>query len=260
MRIISVSNHKGGTGKTTSSVHLAAALHLLGYKTLVVDLDPQGYLTRLMDVDPSGIVHSSIDLFKQDTQCADLEVLHLSSFDLLPSADGMNRHAQRLNNVTDMFWVKETLQGQVNYDIIILDTAAAVSVYALNALIAADMLIIPVTPELQSVHGASQTWATAKEVRKTRNPDLNMAMFLLTNVHGSRNAHRQYSRYMRKKYGELVMDTVIRTCSSLADVCRGGQTIFETHLDSRGAKDYAAAVDELIRHALPPPGKPDYSS
>ena len=252
MAVISVSNHKGGTGKTTTSVHIAAALKLLGYKIIVIDLDPQGYLTRLMDIDPSDIVHASVDLFKPDNSLSDLEVLHLPSFDLLPCVDGMNHHRRKLTSVTDMFWIKEMLQDQSVYDIVILDTAAAMSEYVLNALIAADTLVIPVTPEPQSVHGASQTWNTAKEVRKKWNPSLKMVMFLLTNVHGRKNAHRRYSQYMRKKYGKLVMDTVIRTCSSLADVCRGGHTIFETGLDSRGAKDYAAVVDELIRHALPP--------
>jgi len=257
MTVISVCNHKGGTGKTTTSVHIAAALQLVGYKTLVIDLDPQGYLTCTMDIDPSDIVHASGDLFHANVGLTDLKILHVPAFDILPSAEGMNHHAQKLTSVTDLFWVKEALQNQSTYDIIIIDTAAAISVYVLNAMIAADILVIPVTPELQPVHGAGQTWNTAKEVRKKWNPGLKMAMFLLTNVHGRKNAHRQYSQYMRQKYDNLVMDTVIRTCSSLSEISRGGRTVFETSFNSRGAKDYAAVVDELIRHALPPVEKTD---
>ncbi|MCY4159392.1 MAG: ParA family protein [Bacteroidetes bacterium] len=251
MAVISVCNHKGGTGKTTTSIHIAAALKLVGYKTLVVDLDPQGYLTCTMDINSSDIVHASGHLFQPNTDLSDVEPLQLPAFDLLPSGDGMNRHAGKLTSVTDLFWIKEALQHQSIYDVIILDTAAAVSVYVLNAMISADILLIPVTPELQSIHGASQTWNTAKEVRKKWNPGLKKAMFLLTNVHGRKNIHRQYSQYMRQKYDNLVMDTVIRTCSSLSEISREGRTIFDTHLTSRGAKDYAATVDELIRYALP---------
>lgn len=252
MSIITVCNHKGGTGKTTTSIHIAAALNLIGYRTLIVDLDPQAFLTCMMDVEPSNITSSSLDLFHPDSSLSDLEVLKLPPFDLLPCTGGMNHFSGKLTKATDMFWVKETLQNQSTYDAIIIDTAAAVSIYALNAMIAADTLMIPVTPELQSVHGAEQTWNTAKEVRKKWNPGLKTAMFLLTNVHGRKKVHRQYSQHMRKIYGNLVMDTVVRTSASLANVCQDGATVFETNVNSRGAKDYAAVVDELVRHVLPP--------
>jgi len=252
MRVITVCNHKGGTGKTTTSMHLAAALNLVGYKTLVIDLDPQAYLTCMMDVDMSTIVHSSLNLFEPDSHLSDLEILHLPSFDLLPCTDGLIQKSQKLTHVTDMFLLKESIQGLTGYDAVILDTAAAITVYVLNALVATDILMIPVTPELQSVHGASQTWDTAKEIREKWNPGLKIAMFLLTNVHGRKKVHRQYSKYMRKKYGHLVMDSVIRTCSSLAVACKDGRTVYETQILSRGARDYASVADELIRHVLPP--------
>ncbi len=252
MPIITVCNHKGGTGKTTTSMHLAAALNLVGYKTLVIDLDPQGYLTCMMDVKLSEVVHSSQNLFDSRINLADLDILELPSFDLLPCTDGMISHAQKLTSVTDMFLLKESLMGQAIYNVIILDTAAAITVYVLNALVASDILMIPVTPELQSVHGAQQTWDTAKEIREKWNPGLKTAMFILTNVHGRKKVHRQYSKYMRDKYGSTVMDTQVRTCSSMAVACRDGRTVFETQILSRGARDYAAVADELIQHVLPP--------
>ena len=252
MSIITVCNHKGGTGKTTTSIHIAAALHLMGYKTMIIDLDPQAFLTRMMDIWPSDTASTSLDLFHLDSSLSDLEVLKLPPFDLLPCTGGMNHLSSKLTSATDMFWVKEALQDQSTYDTIVIDTAAAVSVYALNAMIAADTLMIPVVPEVQSVYGAEQTWSTAKEVRKKWNPSLKTAMFLLTNVDRRKKVHHQYSQYMRKTYESLVMDTVIRTCASLAAVCRDGTTVFERNLDSRGAKDYAAVVDELVRYVLPP--------
>ncbi|MCY4172365.1 MAG: ParA family protein [Bacteroidetes bacterium] len=252
MSIITVCNHKGGTGKTTTSMHLAAALNLVGYKTLVIDLDPQGYLTCMMDVETSEIKYASQNLFDSGGSLIGIEVLNLPSFDLLPCTDGMISKAQKLTSVTDMFRLKESLMGQSSYDLIILDTAAAITVYVLNALVASDILMIPVTPELQSVHGAQQTWDTAKEIREKWNPGLKAAMFVLTNVHGRKKVHRQYSKYMRQKYGDLVMDTQVRTCSSMAVACTDGRTVFETHILSRGARDYAAVADELIKHVLTP--------
>ncbi len=252
MSVITVCNHKGGTGKTTTSIHIAAALNLVGYKTLIMDLDPQAFLTCMMDVETADISSTSLDLFRLGSRLSDLEVLKLPSFDLLPCTGGLGHFARKLTQAPDMFRVREVLQDQNIYDTIIIDTAAAVSVYVLNAMIAADTLMIPVTPELQSVHGAEQTWDTAKEVRKKWNPGLKTAMFLLTNVHGRKKVHRQYGQYMRKTYGNLVMDTVIRTCASLAVVCQNGTTVFETYLDSRGAIDYSSVADELIRHVLPP--------
>jgi len=255
MPIISVCNHKGGTGKTTTSMHLAGALNLVGYKTLVIDLDPQGYLTCMMDVNVSEVEDASQSLFMPDTTLSDLKTLHLPSFDLLPCIDGMNYKAQKMTNVTDIFLLKESLMMQTIYDVVILDTAAAITVYVLNALVASEILIIPVTPELQSVHGAQQTWETAKEIREKWNPGLRTAMFVLTNVHGRKKVHQQYCKYMRDKFGNLVMDAHVRTCSSMAVACSGGRTVFETQILSRGARDYAAVADEFIQHVLPPIGQ-----
>ncbi len=252
MAIIAICNHKGGTGKTTTSVNVAAALSLVGYKTLVIDLDPQAFLTRNMDIEPSDTVHSSLNLFESGKKVSDLEVLHLPSFDLLPSGEGMNYFARKLTGATDIFWIQQTLSNQDSYSAIILDTAAALSVFSLNALVAADILMIPVTPEPQPVAGAEQTYATATEVRGKWNPNLKAAMFLLTNVHGRKNIHLHYSKYLREKYGSLVMDTFIRTSSYLTLGCENGKTIFDTHLSSRGAIDYAGVVDELIQHVLDP--------
>ena len=77
-------------------------------------------------------------------------------------------------------------------------------------------------------------------------------MFLLTNVHGRKKVHHQYANYMRKEHGRLVMDTVVRTCASVAVECHGGKTVFDKNMNSRGAKDYSAVVDELIRNEVVP--------
>ena len=252
MEVITIGNHKGGTGKTATSLHIGAVFGLIGYKTLLIDLDPQGFLTRMMGVDTNSVVDTSLRLFEVDTSLAQLETVPLPSFHLLPSSEGMRTREKKLTSTIDLFLVKEALRGQDIYDVIILDTAAALSSYVLNALVAADTLMIPVTPELQSVHGAEQTWQSARAVQGRLNPGLKRLMFLLTNVHGRKKVHRQYANYMRKEHGRLVMDTVVRTCASVAVECHGGKTVFDNNMNSRGAKDYSAVVDELIRNEVVP--------
>lgn len=252
MAVITIGNHKGGTGKTATSLHIGAVFGLIGYKTLLIDLDPQGFLTRMMGVDTNSAVDTSLRLFDVDTSLEQLEAVPLPSFHLLPSSEGMRRREKKLTNTIDLFLVREALRGQDAYDVIILDTAAAVSTYVLNALVAADTLMIPVTPEPQSVHGAEQTWQSARAIQGRLNPGLKSLMFLLTNVHGRKKVHRQYAHYMRKEHGGLVMDTVVRTCASIAVECHGGKTVFDKNMNSRGAKDYSAVVDELIRNEIVP--------
>ncbi|MYF63633.1 MAG: AAA family ATPase, partial [Rhodothermaceae bacterium] len=142
MEVITIGNHKGGTGKTATSLHIGAVFGLIGYKTLLIDLDPQGFLTRMMGVDTNSVVDTSLRLFDVDTSLAQLETVPLPSFHLLPSSEGMRTREKKLTSTIDLFLVKEALRGQDLYDVIILDTAAALSSYVLNALVTADTLMI----------------------------------------------------------------------------------------------------------------------
>lgn len=247
MTILSICNHKGGTGKTTSAIHIAAALGLSGRKVLVVDLDPQGFLTHTVGVDEPDPAHSSLALFDLTANLAQIPFVSLSGFDLLPSSSQLTRHMRTLNKPTDVLYVKELLKTvPQGYDVVLLDTAAAVTVYSLNALVASRFCVIPVTPEPQPTLGGEQTFQTVRMVQSKLNPNLTDPVFLFTQVDGRKANHNAYQEMLRKNYSPLVMQSVIRTSTALAQTYPGGRTVFDVDVTSRGASDYALAVDELL--------------
>ena len=267
MPVITICNHKGGTGKTTTVMNLAAAMGLGGKRVLVVDLDPQCFLTQIMGVGEPEPAMSSLALMTHDANLRTLPVVKVSGFDLLPATQYMTRAQKKLTGPMDSFWIKEALAVGHDYDIVMLDTAAALSVYTMNALVASDYAVVPVTPEYQPVVGAGQTWQTCRLVREKLNPSLAEPLFLLTQVDGRKRDHAAYSQYIRTTYAGRVLDSVVRTCTSLADTTHDGRTVFDHDVVSRGARDYANAADELSRHFFPghqtesveesPNGKPE---
>lgn len=247
MYVLSVCNHKGGTGKTTTAIHLAAALGLSGWRTLVIDLDPQGFLTRTMDVEEPRPEYTVASLFDPSADLDTTPMQEVSGFDLLPSSSTLTKRMRDLNKPTDVLWVREALQkADLGYDLVLFDTAAAVTVYSLNALVASEHVLVPVLPEYQAVVGAEQTFQTAELVENKLNPRLHTCNFLLTQVDARKRIHRTYQQYLRKKYGDAVLDNVIRTSTSLAESREGGKTVFDHDSTARGARDYANATDELM--------------
>ena len=250
MGVIAVVNQKGGVGKTTVTVGLAAEAARTGRRVLVIDLDPQSFLTRMLGVPDPDEASSSLMLFEQKT-LKEIPTLEMRGFRLLPSSLALTRAMRRLNKPTDVFWLKESMDGAEAYDFVLFDTAAAVTVFSLNALVAADFALIPVTPEYQPVLGAEQTYQTVGLVQDKLNPALAPPRFLFTQVDARKRTHHQYRAYFRKTYGESVMRSVIRTSASLSSSKRDGTTTFDTDPYSRGARDYANATDELLRFLLP---------
>lgn len=245
MPVLTVCNHKGGTGKTTTSIHVAAALAREGRRVLVVDLDPQGFLTRMLGVTEPAPEASSLALLDPEADLRSFPVQRAGAFDVIGSSMALTRALRHLTKPTDVLWLRETLGAGHDYDVIVLDTAAALSVFTMNALAASTLVVIPVTPEYQPVVGAEQTWQTCGLVKDKLNPVLRPPRFLLTQVDGRTNRHARYSAYLREKYGEAVLPTPIRTSSALATASRDGQTVFDLRTPTRGASDYAAATGEI---------------
>ena len=243
--VVTICNHKGGTGKTTSSVHLAAAIGHSGRRVLVIDFDPQGFLTRTLGLKEPTVEASSLALLDADADLRTFPVESVSGFDVIGSSMGLTRALRRLTKPTDVFWLRETLAAGHDYDLILLDTAAALSVFTMNALVACDQVVIPVTPEYQPVVGAEQTWQTSRLVKSKLNPSLMAPRFLLTQVDARLRRHSSYAEYLREKYGPAVMQTAIRTSSSLATATRDGRTVYDARVTTRGAVDYACAAEEI---------------
>ena len=246
MTVLTVCNHKGGTGKTTTAIHVAAAMGLSGYRVLAIDLDPQGFLTRMLGVGEPAEEASSLALFDPDVRLGEVPARAMSGFDLLPSSTKLTNRMRRLNGPADVLWAKEALADVAGYDVVLLDTAAAITVFSLNALVAARHVLIPVTPEYQPVLGAEQTFQTARLVQSKLNPDLRDPLFLFTQVDARKNSHHAYRRYLRERYGDHVMAGIIRTSTALAHMHEDGTTAFDHDPYARGSRDYANATDELL--------------
>jgi chromosome partitioning protein len=248
MIVLSICNHKGGTGKTTTAIHVAAALGLSGWRTLVIDLDPQGFLTRTLDVEEPPPDETVAAFFEPGADLGALRRQQVSGFDLVPSSSTLTKRMRDLNKPTDVLWVREALQkADLDYDLVLFDTAAAVTVYSLNALVASQHVLIPVLPEYQAVVGAEQTYQTTDLVKNKLNPMLQSRSFLFTQVDARKRIHRTYQQYLREKYEDRVLENVIRTSTSLAESREGGTTVFDHDASARGAKDYANATDEIMR-------------
>jgi chromosome partitioning protein len=246
MTILTVCNHKGGTGKTTTAIHLAAAWGLSGRRTLVVDLDPQGFLTRMMDVAEPPPEATVAAFFDPSADLTQIQFHELAGFDLIASSSTLTRRMRQLNKPTDVLWVREAIDElALDYDVVVFDTAAAVTVYSLNALVTGQHVVIPVLPEYQPVVGAEQTFQTAGLVRKKLNPSLQSRRFLFTQVDGRKRSHETYREYVRDKYGPHVLNSIIRTSASLSEAHEQGRTVFDGNPNTRGARDYANAADEL---------------
>lgn len=247
MTVISICNHKGGSGKTTATIHIAAALSLVGYKVLVIDLDPQGFLTQMVGIEePKHPEETSWALFGMDAAFSRLAIRKLKSFDFLPSSNALTKKMNDLGKSTDVFWVREVLYENDYYDFVLIDSSSAVTVYTLNSLVASHYAVIPVVPEYLPVKGGEQTYQSCKLVRQKLNPELNPPLFLMTQVDHRKRAHLRYKNYLQAAYPGAVLETNIRTCPELANEVEQGATIFQTNMKSKGAVDFALLIDELL--------------
>lgn len=247
MKILTICNHKGGTGKTTTAVNLSAAISLAGIKTLVIDLDPQGFLSDLVGSANPPVERSSLALFDSNISGDQIRPYKLTAFDLIPATLDLTHAMRRLNRPVDVLWLKDSLADIKGYDLILIDTAAALTVYTFNALVASDNVLITVTPEQQPVTGADQTFETCSLVQSKLNPNLADPKFLLTRVDGRKTSHNFFTKYLKNKYNDKIATSIIRTSSSLIwnQELEKSVSVFDRDMSSRGAIDYANAADEV---------------
>lgn len=229
---------------------MAAALGLSGFKVLVIDLDPQCYLTRANGINEADETATASALFIPKVRFSDLTFIRRSGYDLLPGSVELTKLVRRMSRPTDVLWLREKLledKNAVDYHFILVDTSAALTVLNINALVVSNLAIIPVAPEFQAVSGAEQTLSNVRHLRHRLRLSNPMCRFLITQFDKRKRTHREYTHYICKKYSKHVFDVHIRTNAPLSDARGDGATVFDVAPRSRGAVDYAAATDELVR-------------
>ncbi|MCP5143611.1 MAG: ParA family protein [Gammaproteobacteria bacterium] len=251
-RIHAITNQKGGVGKTTTSVNLAASLAATRRRVLLVDLDPQGNATMGSGVDKRNIVLSSFDVLMENATLAQARItLPDVGYDLLPAnADLTGAEVGLLEEYGRELRLRNALATvEDQYDFILIDCPPSLNMLTVNALVAAEAVIIPTQCEYFALEGLSALLETVEKIKKYLNPELKVEGFLRTMYDPRNNLATQVSQQLIQHFGEKVYRTVIPRNVRLAEAPSHGLPALLYDKASSGALAYLALAGEMLRRA-----------
>jgi chromosome partitioning protein len=252
--IIACANQKGGVGKTTTVVSLASYLALAGKRILVVDLDPQGNATSGLGIDRSQLHGSSYDLLAGSRDVGQLALpVAMAGLWLIPAERELAGVEVELVPVTGRERrLEEALRGRVSdYDYVLLDCPPSLGLLTVNALTAADSVLIPIQCEYYALEGLTQLMTTIDLVRDNLNDDLTVKGIVLTMYDARTTLAADVVQEVRRHLGALVFDSVVPRSVRLAEAPGYGRPIALYSPESRGATAYRDVTNELIRRDEP---------
>lgn len=244
--IIAVVNQKGGVGKTTTVVNLAAALTDMGLRVLVCDFDPQANATSGLGVDKRKVKHTSYSLIIEEST-AQQAILHTEFADVIPSsADLAGAGVELISFDHRERQLRKALEPvRENYDVIFIDCPPSLEMLTLNGLIAADGILIPVQCEYFALEGLSDLMATLRSVKRKLNPCLDIFGVVLTMFDGRTNFSTQVAQEVRRHFPGKVFTTSIPRNVRLAEAPSHGLPITAYDRSSRGAVAYRELAQEI---------------
>ncbi len=258
-RVITVSNQKGGVGKTTSTVNLAAALALHGERVLVIDLDPQGNASTALGVPHQSGVPSSYDVLLGGLAIDDvLAPVEISDclFCVPATIDLAGADIELTSMVAREYRLQRAITAHLadggELDYIFIDCPPSLGLLTLNALVAAQEVLIPIQTEYYALEGLAQLLSTVDLVKQHLNPEIAVTSVLLTMYDSRTRLADQVAEEVRRHFGPLVIDAMIPRNVRVSEAPGFGQTVITYDAGSRGAVEYVRAAHELALRGVEP--------